>query len=407
MDDAIQLISDGHGLAVIGKAQAVELFLVENGWWTESQDFREQANAILGAGAAIVAEGTEIAAGAFRWVQLTEDSAALCEKFGLRADFGTGAPTGVIKGVKGRIRTYVQFAKEPGSLLNPAAVAGVAGIISQLAAQQQMARITAYLSRIDSGVTDILANQEIRELAAMYSIGSTIDRTMTIREKTIEVSGTLWSTVQGGYETIRTARGYALGQLERIVKKLESQTRIATLAEEASKAEREAHRWLVVIARSFQLEDGLNVIELDQVRRETPDRVDAYRAGVRADRRKQLDHILERTTALRARMDTVVGTANANVFRHPWKSPAVIDASNRLSALVTDLYGLVGIDAGPGELWQAQPWQQAATEKVIEHGPAVATTAVAGAIVVGKVVRTPELRTVAVKAVHQVMRRIT
>ncbi|BBH66650.1 hypothetical protein ACTI_33350 [Actinoplanes sp. OR16] len=405
-DDAIQLISDGDGLAVIGDPRAVEQFLRDNGWWAGSQDFREQATAVLGAAATVVGESAEMTAGAFRWVQLTEDSAALCEKFGLRASSATGAPTGVIKADKGRIRTYVQFVKESGSLLTPAAVAGVAGILAQLAAQKQIARITAYLTRIDAGVTDILANQEIRELAALYGIGAVLDRAMIIQAKTGEVDPTLWSTVQGGHETIATACGYALGQLERIVGNLESKTGIGSLAQAAADAEREAHRWLVVIARCFQLERSLTVVELDRVSQENPEKLDAYREGAYEARRTQLDHVLRRTRKVRARLDTVVDTANDHVFTNPRKSPAVVESSNKLSGLVADLYGLIGIDAVTGEPWQARPWQDAAKQKAIDAGPAVAATAVTGAVVVGTVVQTPELRNAVLKAGRTVLRRL-
>ena len=74
MDNEIQLISDGDGLAVIGDPAAVERFLVSEG--LSSKDLGlPRLGAVLGAGAGVAQAGSEIAADSGRWVKLTEESA--------------------------------------------------------------------------------------------------------------------------------------------------------------------------------------------------------------------------------------------------------------------------------------------------------------------------------------------
>ena len=144
MDSEIQLISDGDGLAVIGDPAAVEEFLVSEGLWSSSKDLGYRLKSVLGAGAVVAQAGSEIAASSGRWLRLTEESARLVKKYGLRKASQTGLPTGVVLGKEGgQIGAFVEFVKGPRSLLNPAMLAGVAGIMQQAAMQQSMAEITA------------------------------------------------------------------------------------------------------------------------------------------------------------------------------------------------------------------------------------------------------------------------
>lgn len=83
MDDEIQLISDGDGLAVLGDPAAVEGFLVSEG--LQSKDLGlPRLGAVLSTGAAAAQAGSEIAANSGRWVKLTKESAQLVQKHGLR-----------------------------------------------------------------------------------------------------------------------------------------------------------------------------------------------------------------------------------------------------------------------------------------------------------------------------------
>jgi len=90
MDNEIQLITDGDGLAVIGDPAAVERFLVCEG--LSSKDLGlPRLEAVLSTGAAVTQAGSEIAANSGRWVKLTKESAQLASKYGLRKSSKTAA----------------------------------------------------------------------------------------------------------------------------------------------------------------------------------------------------------------------------------------------------------------------------------------------------------------------------
>ena len=79
MDNEIQLISDGDGLAVIGSPTAVDRFLVAEG--LPSRDLGlKRLHTVLKAGSELAQAGSEIATQSGRWVKLTKESAEKMSK---------------------------------------------------------------------------------------------------------------------------------------------------------------------------------------------------------------------------------------------------------------------------------------------------------------------------------------
>ena len=270
-----------------------------------------------------------------------------------------------------RIKRFVQFEKGPGSLLtNPALLAGAAGIMAQLAMQQTMDEITDYLATIDEKVDDVLRAQKDAVLADMIGVGLVIEEAMTIREHAGRVNEVTWSKVQATSATIARTQAYALRQLDALAEKMERKTKIGDLAKTAKEAESKVQEWLAVLARCFQLQDAIAVLELDRVLDAAPDELDGHRLGLKAARQKRLDTISRSTERLMARMDAAAGTANTKVLLHPTTSPAVVQSSNHVASAVADFHGRLGIESGRQSL-EARRWVDAAAEvrdKVLETG---------------------------------------
>lgn len=293
MDDEIQLMSDGDGLAVIGDAEAVERFLASEGLSSKDLGW-PRLGAVLSTGAAAAQAGSEIAANSDRWVKLTKESAQLVSKYGLRKSSKTSLSTGVLKGNSGQIKGFVQFVG-PGSLLtNPALLAGAAGIMAQVAMQQTMDEIIDYLATIDEKLDDVLRAQEDAVCADMIGVGFDIDEAMAIRERAGRVNEVTWSKVQATSATIARTQAYALRQLDALAEKMERKNKIGDLAKTAKEVESKVQGWLVVLARCFQLQEAIAVLELDRVLDAAPDDLDGHRLGLKASRQKRLDtHLAE------------------------------------------------------------------------------------------------------------------
>jgi hypothetical protein len=370
MDDEIQLISDGDGLAVIGDPTAVDRFLLSEG--VSSTDLAWPGlGTAFSAGAAVAQAGSEIAANSGRWVKLTKESAQLVHKHGLR-ESSAGLRTGVVNGGKGQIGGFVSFVKStPGSLLsNPALLAGAAGVMAQVAMQQTMNEISDYLATIDEKLDDVLRAQEDAVWADVIGVGFDIEEALTLREHAGRVNGVTWSKVQATSATIARTQAYALRQLDALAEKIEHKTKIGDLAKAAGEAESKAQSWLAVLARCFQLQDAIAVLELDRVMDAAPDDLNGHRLGLKAARQKRLDTISACTERLLARMDAAAGTANTKVLLHPTMSPAVVRSREHVAVALAEFHRRLGIESGRQSL-EARPWVDAAAEfrdRVLETG---------------------------------------
>lgn len=312
-------------------------------------------------GAAAAEAGSGIAANSGRWVKLTKESAELVNKHGLR-ESKSGLKTGVVKGSKGQVKTFVQFAKGPGTVLNnPAVLAGAAGVMAQVAMRQTMDEITEYLARIDEKVDDVLRAQKDAVLARMIGLGLVIEESLTIRGHGGRVNEVTWSKVQTAPATIAETQAYALRQLDALADKLESKRKLSDLADAAEQAEEKAQEWLAVLARCWQLQDAIAVLELDRVLDAAPDDLDGHRRGLKAARQDRLELLSRTTERLTARLDAAAAWANAKVLMHPAKSREVVLASNHVGIAVGEFHGRLGINSVRQSV-EARPWAEAAAQ---------------------------------------------
>jgi hypothetical protein len=217
--------------------------------------------------------------------------------------------------------------------------------MAQLAMQQTMNEIIDYLATIDEKVDDVLRAQKDAVLADMIGVDFVIGEAMTIREHVGRVSEVAWSKVQTTSLTIARTQADALRQLDALAEKLEQKTTVGDLAKTSKEAESKVQEWLAVLARCFQLQDAIAVLELDRVLDASPEELDRHRLALRATRQNRLELISRSTEHLLARMDAAAGTANMKVLLHPTTSRAVVDSSNHVAIAVVDFHGRLGSSA--------------------------------------------------------------
>lgn len=364
MNDEIQLLSDGDGLAVIGNAAAVERFLSSEGLAEQARNLDlGRLQPLFGRFGELIQTGSEVAENSGRWVKLTEESYQKVQRIGLMKSTETGNLMGVIHtGGQGGIKGIVQFAKGPTTYLtNPAALAGLGGIMAQAAMQQAMEEVTDYLAVIDEKVDDILQAQKDAALSKMIGVGFTIDEALTIRDRAGQVNEVTWSKVQDSGQIIAETQAYALSQLDAIAKKLEYKSTIGDIAKVAREAEAKTQEWLAVLARCFQLQDAISVLELDRVLDEDPTELDAHRLGLKDARQDRLKLITDCTERLLTRMNVAAGNANKKVLLHPSASPKVVNSSNSVIRTIDEFQLRLGIEHSR-EALEAKRWREAAEE---------------------------------------------
>ncbi|AVZ40287.1 MULTISPECIES: hypothetical protein [unclassified Dietzia] len=378
MGHEIELVNDGDGVAVIGDRRAVEQFLDMQGIESRELDLRRLGR-VLSSAAGVAQAGSEVAENSGRWVKLTEASAAAMKQSKRMKGSEKGVSRAVLTENNGRIKGILEIVDGPGQMLaNPAVLAGAAGIMAQLAMQQTMDEITDYLAVIDAKVDDILRSQKDAVLADMIGVELVIEEALVVREHVGRVSEVTWSKVQATAHTVARTQGYALRQLDGIAEKLEKQTRIGDIADTSRTAQRTVQEWLAVLARCFQLQDGLAVLELDRVLDASPEELDRHREAVQVARRNRLELIGRSTEELLARMDAAAGTANAKVLIHPRSAQTVVHARNDVVSTVVGFEELLGFE-GEQSAIERRRWLDAAVDardKVVETGAESIVTAV-------------------------------
>ncbi|MFV2087581.1 hypothetical protein [Micromonospora sp. LOL_021] len=389
MENEIQLISDGDGLAVIGHPAAVDRFLTAERLPSKDLGLKRLSSA-LGTGSKIAEAGAEISEHSGRWVQLSAESAQAMKKYNLMSGSENGLGRAVLTD-HGRITGLLEIVQTPSAMLtNPAILTGAAGLMAQLAMKQSMDEITDYLAVIDAKVDAVLRAQTDAVVADMIGVELVIDEALTIREQVGRVSEVTWSKVQATPVPLARTQAYALRQLDAIAEKLET-ANVGDLAATSKEAEIKVQEWLAVLARCFQLQDAVAVLELDRVLDASAHELEEHRVAIRIARQKRLELIFRTTERLMARIDAAAGTANAKVLLNPTSSRAVVRSTNHVATIVVDFNGRLGVERDRRS-WDHRRWLDAAMEardKVLETGSEVGAKVLdTGVEVKGKVFET-------------------
>lgn len=375
MDKEIALVNDGDGIAVIGDAKAVEAFLASNK--LESRELGlDRFSPIVANAGSVLQVGSEIAANSGRWIKLTEKSAEILKQ-GTAMAGSAGKKSEISRAIvteNGKIKHILEFSAK--GIANPAVLAGVGGIMAQMAMQQALDEITDYLARIEGKVDDVLRAQKDKVLSELIGIGLIIDDAIVARSEVGRVSETTWSKIQGAATVIATTQMYALRQLDAIAERFEHSKADKQLRESLAKAEKDVPEWLAVIARCFQLDNALGILELDRVLDSAPHEVDDHRRALKISRDSRISTVAAQTDALLERVRLSSQTAFRGVLTHPMNARAINTSARAVGGSTVEFATQLGIAASVPEL-EERAWREAAAEKrddMLEGGAEVVDT---------------------------------
>lgn len=362
MGSEIELVSNGDGLAVIGHSTDVERFFLSSG--LDRAPSRElnlhRLWSFSGTAGAAAQMSADVATNSGRWVKLTAESAEAVKKFTLIPTKTPGVSHAMI-GKPGNIQQWLQIENASLVLKGPFALAALSTMMQQRAMQQQMDEIVEYLQALNEKVEDILRGQKDAVLADMIGVDLIIEEALTVRDQVGRVSEVTWSKVQATGMTLARTQAYALRQLDAIAEKLERKADLGEIAKATKDAEPRVREWLAVLARTFQLQDGFSVLELERVLDAAPEEMDSHRLGLSTARRNRLALIGRSTARLLVQMDETVQRANAKVLLNPFDSPAAVNSSNHVAAGLHVFRGRLGLESD-AESMDAKRWSKAAAE---------------------------------------------
>ncbi|WP_311473529.1 hypothetical protein [uncultured Actinomyces sp.] len=361
MTDEIELICDGEGLAVLGDPTAVKRFLDSEGLRAQSQELRlERLRPALETGSNIAEFVSDIYANTGRYVRLTKESAEDVRRFGLMPTSVRGISHAMI-GEPGSISKWIQIEDGPASLfMNPAVLSGVAGIMAQIARQQEVRALKELLVSIDGKLDDLRRGQRDEILAKMDRAVFVISEAMIIRERGGDRE-TAWRKVENEVGTIAEVQANALREIEALADKVgdvDDGTGVGFLKKTTNKIESEVGVWLAVLAQCFRLENERAILELDHVLATNPRYWDGHRIGLSEALHEKRDEAVRRTTDLLERLDRAGAVAGSNIILHAPAAHSVIDSVNAVNGSLEEFHALLGGESHWKELARIR-WKDA------------------------------------------------
>lgn len=222
---------------------------------------------------ALVQGMAEISENSGRFVRLTKETLEGIKEFGL-VDTDVPGIKHVMLGTRGNIKEWAQM--EVGirsKLLNPAMLSGVGGIMTQLATQQSMAEITAYVKKIDQKLDVVIRKIDQTKKSDLEGFLKTL-REATLRyEREGVVDTRFMNEIISFQNTVNVVESYAWDQIFGIVNDLPKQGGIKKVQAATDSAHHEISQWLGVLAKVYLAECLLDDFKL---REKLEESIEAY-----------------------------------------------------------------------------------------------------------------------------------
>lgn len=274
-----------------------------------------------------------------RLVKLTVESADAVRKHVLIAIRTRGVSHTMI-GESGAVMKWSQISKALTLLGGPFALATLSTMMQQQAMRQVLDEIAQHLEVINENVDDICREQTDAVLANVISVDLIIEDALAVRGEVGRDSDVTWSKVQVTKQTLDTAQGYVLRKPDGVAAKLQRKTDVSDTARATREAEPKVRERLPVLASTFQLREGICVLQLGRLFDSASKDLEPYRIGLVKTRQNRRDRTMSATTSLLVQMGETVRKANCKVLMRPFDSPAAVPSSNKAPAQVEDLHAL-------------------------------------------------------------------
>ncbi len=360
MSDEVEIVSDGEGALVLGSRKAVRRFLKQHGLANAADSFNlERLNKVLGVGSDLLESVSNIAEQSAMYLKLTPESAQrLRDSGGLMPTKTKGISHAMLGKTGDRSMKWLQVDTKASSLIsNPRVLAGVAGLMSQVAQQAEAQEFREFLVRIEGKLDAVRRNQRNAVIARMQTAAGQIEDAQILRENGGDPR-TLWDKVQGAHSAIINVQEETLLALGALTEKAHAEEKPGAIKKTTCEIEQEVALHLAVLARCFELEDQFRIIELDHVMATAPDYLEGHRQGLMENREQRRGKILGRTRSLMQQLDRCGAVANENIILHSRKAQAIIASLNSTAETVREFHEPLGVTVERDNI-AAVTWREA------------------------------------------------
>jgi hypothetical protein len=187
------------------------------------------------------------------------------------------------------------------------------------------------------------------------------------------VSEITWSKIQSSSATIASTQSYALLELDAVISKLQRSKADKEMRTAVDEAAQSVGEWQAVIARCFQLDDAMGILELDRVVNDSPEEIESHRRTLRAQREQRIALVEKQTNRIFESIAGASQVAYEDKLLHPANSRAIANNARAINEGTAEFVQTLGIANGAGEVTERR-WVEAAVEKrddLVEDGAEV------------------------------------
>ncbi|MDO5048917.1 MAG: hypothetical protein Q4D87_03440 [Actinomycetaceae bacterium] len=229
-------------------------------------------------------------------MKLTDESAAFLRANGIKdVTKGVVVAGDMVAGSGTQIQKWLRF--KPAAVVNPNMAAMIGLFMLQKAIESSLQKVTEYLGQIADDVAQLKTAQNNETLSRLDSIRWAIEEAESKKATTGRVSAVTWSKLQSNAQTLLELHNRAVREINSIAENLSGAGKKDKLLAEAygNAASKDMPFWLVVLARTIELQDRFDLIEIYHVVDVFPDEVEDHRVGIlnaRDKRRIETEHAL-------------------------------------------------------------------------------------------------------------------
>lgn len=360
MSDEVEVVSDGEGALVVGSNNALRRFLNQHGLAKGAGSFDlERFRKTLDVGSDLLDISSTIAEQSAMYLKLTPESAKrLKDAGGLMSTRTKGISHAMLGKTGDSSMKWLQVDNKASSLVtNPATLAGIGGLLSQIVHQAEAQEFREFLDRIEGKLDDVRKVQRNEVIARMRTAAGQIEEAQTLRENGGDPR-TLWEKVRGAHAKIIKVQEQTLLDLNALSDKAQTESKPGRIKKITGEIEQEIVMHLAVLARCFELEDEFRVIELGHVMATSPEHLEGHRQGLLENREKRRHNVLSKTQTLMQVLDRSGAVANDNILLHSRAARATVRSLNSTAESLEEFHEPLGVSIAREEV-SAVSWREA------------------------------------------------
>lgn len=334
------VIQDGENLLVIDNDPGrVERYLRKHGLLERARALTsQQLVPMLNAAATGADKLAAIVTESGRWVKLTEESAHVKATLGL-IDGPSKGVSYLLAGDRGPggIKRWLQADTSAGAkITNPGLLSGLAGALTQAAAQAEAAQLRTLMSSMNEKL-DGLRQDNIADL--LGDLDGIEDHLRDVAELTAtngDVGIQDWTTIAAIPKELKQLRSKVSRRLAAAAHRMQ-QHKLSDFKSKLPEDEAEIRLWLQTIVRIHTALDDYAVLYLSHTALTAPDQLDAKRLHFQRAREGALDKLVDDVTMLMNQMSEAEARANENRIPVGKQMPKIMRAINQTRETAREL----------------------------------------------------------------------